>query len=78
MRCMATYGNGRRIAGTRITRAPRQTAALGKTGECEQRVLRGGSWGDVPWLLRSADRGKNDSGIRDPKIGFRIARTLGP
>ena len=49
-----------------------------ETGECEQRVLRGGSWGDVPWLLRSADRGKNEPGIRDPRIGFRIARTLSP
>ncbi|MDE0204439.1 MAG: SUMF1/EgtB/PvdO family nonheme iron enzyme [Candidatus Tectomicrobia bacterium] len=49
-----------------------------ETGECEQRVLRGGSWGDVPWLLRSADRGKRESGIRGPKIGFRIARPLGP
>ncbi len=49
-----------------------------ETGECERRVLRGGSWGDVPWLLRSADRGKNDSSIRDLKIGFRIARTLTP
>ena len=59
------------------TGAPTDSRAW-ETGECEQRVLRGGSWGDVPWLLRSADRGKNDSGIRDPKIGFRIARTLGP
>ena len=49
-----------------------------ETGECGQRVLRGGSWGDVPWLLRSADRGKEEPGIRGPKIGFRIARSLGP
>ena len=59
------------------TGAPADNRAW-ETGECEQRVLRGGSWGDVPWLLRSADRGKNEPGIRDPKIGFRIARTLTP
>jgi len=59
------------------TGAPTDSRAW-ETGECEQRVLRGGSWGDVPWLLRSADRGKNEPGIRDPKIGFRIARTLSP
>ena len=59
------------------TGAPTDNRAW-ETGECEQRVLRGGSWGDVPWLLRSADRGKNEPGIRGPKIGFRIARTLSP
>ena len=59
------------------TGAPADSHAR-ETGECEQRVLRGGSWGDVPWLLRSADRGKNEPGMRDPKIGFRIARTLSP
>ena len=30
MRCMATYGNGRRTAGMRIIRAPRQITVLGK------------------------------------------------
>ena len=59
------------------TGAPADSRAR-ESGECEQRVLRGGSWGDVPWLLRSADRGKNEPGTRDPKIGFRIARTLTP
>ena len=61
----------------RYTGAPTDSRAW-ETGECERRVLRGGSWGDVPWLLRSADRGQNDSSIRDLKIGFRIARTLTP
>ena len=59
------------------TGAPADSRAR-ESGECEQRVLRGGSWGDVPWLLRSADRGKNEPGTRDPKIGFRVARTLNP
>lgn len=59
------------------TDAPTDSRAW-ETGECEQRVLRGGSWGDVPWLLRSADRSMNDPGTRDLKIGFRIARSLTP
>ena len=59
------------------TDAPTDSRAW-ETGECEQRVLRGGSWGDVPWLLRSADRSMNDPGTRDLKIGFRIARSLAP
>ena len=59
------------------TGAPTDSRAW-ETGQCDHRVLRGGSWGDVPWVLRSADRGKNEPGARDPKIGFRIARTLTP
>ena len=59
------------------TGAPMDNRAWESEG-CEQRVLRGGSWGDVPWLLRSADRGKNEPGIRGPKIGFRVGRTLNP
>ena len=57
--------------------APKDSRAR-ETGECGQRVLRGGSWGDVPWLLRSADRGKNEPGTRGPMIGFRVARALTP
>ena len=57
------------------TGAPTDSRAW-ETGECQERVLRGGSWGDVPWLLRSADRGKNEPGVRGPKIGFRVGRTI--
>ena len=59
------------------TDAPTDSRAW-ETGECERRILRGGSWGDVPWFLRSANRSMNDSSIRDLKIGFRIARSLTP
>ena len=59
------------------TGAPTHSRAR-ETGECGQRVLRGGSWGDVPWLLRSAARGKNEPAVRGPRIGFRVARTLAP
>ena len=49
-----------------------------ETGDCSRRVLRGGSWVDIPWLLRSADRYGLGTGNRSNSIGFRIARTLTP
>ena len=45
-------------------------------GDCSRRVLRGGSWLDEPWLLRSANRSWNTAGNRDFSFGFRIARSL--
>jgi formylglycine-generating enzyme required for sulfatase activity len=42
---------------------------------CE-RVIRGGSWYYLPWLLRSAIRYGVEAGIRDDDVGFRVARTL--
>ncbi len=46
------------------------------TGDCDSRVLRGGSWNYDPWNLRAASRVKYHSGIRLYGDGFRIARTL--
>jgi formylglycine-generating enzyme required for sulfatase activity len=40
------------------------------------RVVRGGSWGNLPWLLRAAARGWYASEYN--RIGFRVARTLNP
>ena len=45
-------------------------------GNCERRVLRGGSWDVVPWHLRSAER--DSTGGRLSDFGFRVARTLTP
>lgn len=44
------------------------------SGDCGQRVLRGGSWYEDP--LRSAFRIRTSSGHRDYLYGFRLARTL--
>ena len=44
----------------------------------DRRVLRGGSWNYVPWVLRSAVRGWGDARDRVNYGGFRIARTLTP
>ena len=44
--------------------------------ECWERVLRGGSWFDLPRFARSAFRFRNPSAIRLVFNGFRVARTL--
>ena len=45
-------------------------------GDCGERVLRGGSWFNGPWVLRSANRYGGTAGNRLSGIGFRIVRTL--
>jgi formylglycine-generating enzyme required for sulfatase activity len=44
-------------------------------GDCERRVLRGGSWDVNPDVARSAYRGADAAGFRDVDFGFRVART---
>jgi sulfatase modifying factor 1 len=43
------------------------------SGVCSLRVLRGGSWSNLPALSRSATRGKNPIGGRYSFNGFRVA-----
>jgi formylglycine-generating enzyme required for sulfatase activity len=45
-------------------------------GDCNRRVLRGGSWGNRPELVRAATRLWFASGGRLLSGGFRVARTL--
>jgi formylglycine-generating enzyme required for sulfatase activity len=45
------------------------------SGDCSQRVLRGGSWIDIPLYLRSADRGRSTASERYGVGGFRVSRT---
>jgi formylglycine-generating enzyme required for sulfatase activity len=47
-------------------------------GDCSRRVIRGGSYGSPPRLLRSANRIWFPSGHRDFILGFRVGRTLTP
>lgn len=50
------------------------------TGDCGKRVLRGGSWSNVPVLVRSATRSRADATGRgfdySSYAGFRVARDL--
>jgi formylglycine-generating enzyme required for sulfatase activity len=56
--------------------APRDGSAW-LTGDCSDRVTRGGSWGFAPGGLRSADRsGWAGTDQRNGALGFRVARTL--
>jgi formylglycine-generating enzyme required for sulfatase activity/serine/threonine protein kinase len=50
----------------------------GSCSESGRRVLRGGSWGNGPWVLRSANRNGLVTGDRLNDLGFRVARTLTP
>ena len=57
--------------------APVDGSAWTSGGECNKRVLRGGSWSSRPRFLRSAYRYWNGvSALRSDSVGFRIARTL--
>ena len=46
------------------------------TGDCSRRVVRGGSWLNIPIIVRSANRNRNATSIRGYDLGFRVARTL--
>jgi len=45
-------------------------------GDCESRVIRGGSLMDEPKSLRASTRGGAELSARIPLIGFRLARTI--
>ena len=52
------------------------SAAACGAGSALGRVMRGGSWSDFPWYLRSASRTATGSGNRGDDFGFRVAQTL--
>ena len=45
-------------------------------GNCGKRVLRGGSWNNVPAFLRSANRNGNTASNRYSNYGFRLVQDL--
>ena len=47
-----------------------------QSGDCSDRVLRGGSWKFHPRILRSALRGSDPAGDHYNSYGFRVARTI--
>ena len=44
------------------------------SGDCSQRVIRGGSWDSSAWFLRSAHRGWDGRTFHIFSIGFRLAQ----
>lgn len=58
------------------SRAPTNGRAWTGDGNCGRHVLRGGSWTDQPWSLRSANRVWDITGYRSDNIGFRVARNF--
>jgi formylglycine-generating enzyme required for sulfatase activity len=56
--------------------APIDGSAWVEGGECDSRIVRGGSWNDNADSLRSAYRLRGLSRDRNNTIGFRVARTL--
>ncbi len=58
--------------------APADGSAWTEGAGCKKRVLRGGSWSEIPWDIRSASRRSGRWKDRNSKTGFRIAMTLEP
>ncbi len=56
--------------------APTDGSAWLSGGEQKYRVLRGGSWYNDPWYLRSAGRNQYAADFSNVNTGFRLARTL--
>lgn len=46
------------------------------SGDCGQRIARGGSWSGEPSYARSAFRFNGQTGLRSNALGFRVARDL--
>lgn len=57
------------------TNAPVNGAAR-VDGNCDLRVLRGGSWSSTPKMIRPANRDKGPIDVGLPYYGFRVARDL--
>ena len=56
--------------------APEDGSAWKAGGNCDLRVLRGGSWLDGPGGVRISNRDRGTTDIRFSANGFRVARTL--
>lgn len=56
--------------------APSDGAARTVDGNCDLRILRGGSWSSTPKMIRPANRDKGAIDARLPYYGFRVARDI--
>ena len=58
--------------------APADGSAWVSGGDCDQRILRGGSWTSFPAHVRASSRLLHHTANRHADDGFRVARTLAP
>ena len=58
--------------------APHDGSAWIADGDCNWRVIRGGSWSNAPLGLRAANRNRTTAINRGIDLGFRVGRTLTP
>jgi len=58
-----------------FTNAPTDGSAV-LTGDCNRRVVRGGSWRSKPGDMRTANRSRINSNTRDRSLGFRVVMDL--
>jgi formylglycine-generating enzyme required for sulfatase activity len=60
------------------TGAPRDGSAWLESGDgdCRQRVLRGGSWYNLPVNLRASTRGRYHADLRGDNVGFRLVQDV--
>ena len=56
--------------------APRDGEAWTRSGACNERVARGGSWNYTRRFIRSAGRDRFDATLRFYDLGFRVARSI--
>ena len=54
--------------------APADGSVWRRRANCRLRVLRGGSWWELPDALRAASREREVAGLRDSTTGFRVAK----
>ncbi len=54
--------------------APPENGSAWQWKDCRERVIRGGSYFNSPPGIRAAARDLSDPGVRQPNIGFRVAR----
>jgi formylglycine-generating enzyme required for sulfatase activity len=60
--------------------APRDGSAWleANDGNCDSRVVRGGSWSYSSWNLRASSRGRGDRYLSSTDTGFRLAQDIEP
>lgn len=82
MKCMAMHGNVWEWVADAYhdsyKGAPADGSAWLTGGDGSRRVVRGGSWFNLPDYARSALRSWFGSDLRNLNVGFRLARTIKP